>query len=198
MRVRKRLDCAEQSAARRPAKNRAPTSEEDLKWYAEPDFPRALAELRAAIESARSAADPPWEPPDDFMPTRPLLERQRFWREIQFYRFPRVHAVRNWLLGMACRVEEGIAPATEAECAMLIEWFKANDRRIYEMARTGYKLVDLGDGQSRAYWDFSSMVDEGPRGLTTGAFIGDLRKLKALHDRDQSAANGQNENNGAA
>src|SRR5215471_12488367 len=46
----------------------------------EPDFPTALMLYRAALQKAKAQADPPWDPPTDFLPGAEGHRRRFEWR----------------------------------------------------------------------------------------------------------------------
>jgi hypothetical protein len=193
----------EESAAkkRKPAQkeNKHRTSEQWLQFFeqkgregffdAEPDFPRALAELRDAMEEARRSTDPPWDPPEHFMKENTTLHwRLIFWRDWQG-RFRKVDKALDWLWNMLERIRKGIPPVGEAEFTMLADWFNANLDRINPLARNEPYHIDLGDGRSRSLWDIKLMIDWGHRHAKANG-IDDVRKLKAM--LDGKSANGPN------
>jgi len=192
----KRLRLLEESAA----KERERALAEDTRWTsekwhqffeqagrdglfdAEPDFPRALAELRDAMGAAKRSTDPPWDPPEDFMNENTSQHsRLIFWRDWQ-NRFPKVEAAISWLENMLERIDNGIPPVGEVEFTMLADWFNANLDRINGLARTELNLIDLGDGRSQKLLDFKWMICQGYRDKAVNEIFEDLRKLKALLD----------------
>src|SRR5262245_14141921 len=86
-RLQRREDWAKQAAAQ---ENRPDPDEEWLGRFEswgregfferEPDFPTALAFYRAALQKAKAQADPPWDPPDDFMSGAEEHRRLYEWR----------------------------------------------------------------------------------------------------------------------
>ena len=92
----------------------------------EPDFPTALRFYRAALQTAKAQADPPWDPPADFIPGAEWYRRWFEWRHAgvyhgpdgnvlpegtdvhrclfrRFSRFPEVEQRWQWLVGMTQR-----------------------------------------------------------------------------------------------
>jgi hypothetical protein len=108
-------------------------------WFdPEPDFSKALQFYREALQTARSQANPPWDPPEDFLPWAQEHHRRFEWhqgceyREVdrhgqvlpensslglfrRCYRFAAVREGLNWLPAMASRRARHTPPVGEAE-----------------------------------------------------------------------------------
>jgi hypothetical protein len=149
-------------------------------FQGEPDFPSALAAYRQALEQARAGTDPPFDPPDDFMPGLDDLPQLRLlnWRDK--YRFPAVHAAWEWLAEMLHRITEGTPPVTEAEFHELAEWFRANDARLYTLSAPSH-LLDLGGGRTTDATNVRYQLSKGPRVLRAGEVAEDVRRLRARY-----------------
>ncbi|MBL8821953.1 MAG: hypothetical protein JNJ77_05140 [Planctomycetia bacterium] len=85
----------------------------------EPDFPQALHEYEQAMERARESGT--WLPPSTFMPHETEIRRRRFWRIHGKHR--EVQQALAWLIGMYCRVSDGIPAVTLSEWEFLTGWF---------------------------------------------------------------------------
>ncbi len=91
----------------------------------EPEFPEALQRYRDAMTTATTWRGEPFEPPDNFMPTEPLRDRQIAWRKGKFY-----DAVGNafaWLGTYLHRVTDKKPPILRREFEELAAWFTANE-----------------------------------------------------------------------
>ena len=124
----------------------------------EPDFPAALQSYREAIGQAKEGGDPPWTPPDDFMPAEAEDQRRHQWQDgdnwvrvdgegniipagvhgngglcRRRHRFPAVQEARDWLDGMLDRLGKGIRPFTEAEFQEMTGWLEANVKSLDAM-----------------------------------------------------------------
>jgi hypothetical protein len=190
MRVRmKRLEAAvrRQTPVPRPAR----LTEED--WLelseawgsagvfsAEPDFPKALAFYRDALVRAKAQADPPFDPPADFMANMADLPELRLlnWRTRE--RFPDVHTGWWWLSEMRGRLTDGTPPVTETEFGELADWFAANDKRLYQLSLPS-QVFDLGGGRKTSSANLRWGLACGPRALRSGLLAEDVRRLKALY-----------------
>jgi hypothetical protein len=153
-------------------------------FAAEPDFPTALAFYRDALARAKAQADPPFDPPADFMPNLADLPHARLlnWRTSQ--RFPDVDAGWWWLSEMFGRVSDGAPPATEAEFAELADWFAANDERLYQLSLPS-QLIDLGGGRKTSTANVRWRLAVGPRAKGAGEVAEDLRRLRALYGEER-------------
>jgi hypothetical protein len=152
-------------------------------FAAEPDFPRALEEYRQALAAAQAQADPPWLPPDDFLPGLADLPHLRLgnWRDRT--RFPAVWAGWSWLAEILDRVREGVPPVTEAEFAELAGWFHANDAWLYQRSLPSQLL----DSEQVCVGYLRYGVAQGPRASGAGALAEQLRRLKARYGSEQHA-----------
>jgi hypothetical protein len=137
----------------------------------EPDFPKALAFYREALNEAKTQADPPFDPPPDFMPNLKDIPRLHVlnWRD----RFPKLHEAWDWLGEMLGRSAEGIPPVSEAEFAELAEWFECNRERLYELSQPSY-LLELGDGRKTSPANLRYGLWQGPRVSGAGELARDL------------------------
>jgi hypothetical protein len=172
-----------------------PSDEEWLELFAnwgregqfdrEPDFPTALAFYRDALQRAKTQTDPPFDPPDDFLPTQsdlPALRRLN-WRNP--VRFPDVHAGWDWLAEMLRRVQEGIPPVSAAEFEELARWFQANEKRLYQLSLPSH-LLELGGGRSTSVTALRYGLRQGVRASGAGELAEDLRQLRARYGEDNS------------
>jgi hypothetical protein len=171
----------------------------------EPDFPTALAFYRAALQKAKAQADPPWEPPDDFMPGAEEQRRLFEWRHGGAFRrvdadgnvlpegtdvnrglfrrcdrFPEVQQGREWLAGMIQRRADGVPPVTIAEFENLASWFAAHQDRLTALSRPSY-LLEVGDGRQDSVSNLRCKLDEGPRGWDAGEVAEQIRRLRARY-----------------
>ncbi len=148
----------------------------------EPEFPIALACYRDALQRAAVQADPPFDPPVDFMlhlidlPDLRLLN----WRDTT--RFPEVHAAWDWLAEMFRRVHDGIPPVTQAEFAELAAWFNGNEHRLYHES-LGSELLDVGAGRKTTTTNIRYALSGGPRASGAGEVAEDVRQLIARHGK---------------
>ena len=213
-RAQRREDFAQRAA---PQENRSGyiTEEEWLSLFeswgreglfdSEPDFPTALAFYRAALQKAKAQADPPWDPPVDFMPGEEEHRRQFEWRHgglyqrvdadgnvlpegtdvhrgrsRRFSRFPEVEQGWQWLSGMTQRRAQGVPPLTVAEFEELACWFKANRERLDALSRPSY-LLEVGDGKRDSVMNLGSKLDEGPMGWEASEVAARIRRLRARY-----------------
>ena len=156
----------------------------------EPDFPRALADFRAAIEKAKRSVDPPWEWPPDFMddPKVGGAERELAWRD-RGTRFPDVNRAFVSIDTMIRRVEKGPPVIGEAEFNVLADWFDANRRRIVLSIKDRIGgMVDLGDGRFEHIRVLEMFRGRGIWHETIGKTAKDLRRLKERFAREDAAA----------
>ena len=68
----------------------------------EPDFTVALAEFRHCLEKVTAQADPPFDPPRDFLPSLEPCARRRKWRS----QFQEVQQAFERVLDIFCRIVE--------------------------------------------------------------------------------------------
>jgi hypothetical protein len=187
-----------EDAARPEAPTERPvrlTEEDWLAWYeaqahmgdfaAEPDFPAALAFYRDALRRAHAQADPPFDPPTDFMPNLADLPELRLsnWRTKA--RFPDVDAGWWWLAEMHDRVVSGVPPVTETEFWELAAWFDAHDEQLYRQSLPS-QLLDLGGGRCTSSADVRYGLAKGPRAFRAGKAAEDVRRLRARYGKSQS------------
>ncbi len=145
----------------------------------EPDFPRALAECRDAIARARAAADPPFEPPVEFLPGHPFPHvRLARWRTRE--RFPEVHAALDWLGEMLDRLMDGIPPVSEREFAELVAWLAEHDAALGVLAGST-ELLDVGNGRQVWCAHLRERLARGPRAQGAGRVAEDVRQLQARY-----------------
>jgi hypothetical protein len=178
-------------------------------WFdSEPDFPTALTFYRAALQKAQAQADPPWEPPVDFMPGAEEHRRRFEWRHGGVYqrvdadgnvlpegtdvkrglfrrcnRFPEVEQGWAWLVGMTQRRVKGVPPVTLAEFDELACWFEANREPLTALSRPSY-LLEVGDGKTESVSNLCSKLEEGPRGWEAGEVAEQIRRLRARYGED--------------
>jgi hypothetical protein len=192
VRLLRRLQRLE-DAARPEAPTKRPvrlTEEDLLAWYevqervgdfaAEPDFPRALAFYRDALQRAQAQADPPFDPPTDFMPNMADLPDLRLLNWRTKARFPDLDAGWWWLAEMHDRVRSGVPPVTETEFRELAAWFDAHDDRLYRQSLPS-QLLDLGGGRCTASANVRYGLAKGPRAFRAGKVADDVRHLRALY-----------------
>lgn len=145
----------------------------------EPDFPRALAFYRDALGRAKAQADPPFDPPADFMPHLADLPEARLFNWWTRERFPDVQAGWWWLAEMHERLCGGVPPVTEAEFHYLADWFHGNDERLYRLSMPS-QVLDLGNGRRTTTANIRYGLAKGPRAVRAGELAEDLRRLRAL------------------
>jgi hypothetical protein len=134
----------------------------------EPDYPRAMAFYREALQEASA------DPPADFLPTLPKEMRLEHWRG----RFPNVGEGLTWLWSMLERLNTETPPVGEAEYNELRGWFVANAARLRDMA--GDRIFALGGNRKYPFSALNSTLrDEGPRAPHAGEVAEVLRRLKA-------------------
>jgi hypothetical protein len=138
----------------------------------EPDFPAAVAYHRQTIQDA-ARSDPPFYPPDDFLPGRPENERRRDWRRARCY--PDVDKSLFWLYEMYKRVRDGKPPVTEVEYRQLEQWFCDNEHRV--PANEG---LDIGGGRRVDRTNLRYSLRSGPRGSGATEVVEDLRALRGV------------------
>jgi hypothetical protein len=195
MTMRVRMKRVEAEVRRQtPAPRTARLTEEDwLERYeawgragafaAEPDFPTALAFYRDALAQAKAQADPPFDPPADFMPNLADLPDARLLNWRTRWRFPDVNAGWWWLSEMYDRVISGRPPVTEAEFRELADWFAANDERVYALSLPS-QVLDLGGGRRTSSANLRWGLTCGPRARGAGEVAEDLRRLRALYGKE--------------
>ena len=139
----------------------------------EPDFPRAVDALRAAV-----AADPLGPPPGWFEPARDPVERFFAWCGANPR--PAVDAARAWAAELLLPAVDGIPPVTAAEFAELAAWVRENeDRQRARAAVDG--LVPVGDGSGAVLDEVLARFDRGPRWPGAGEAAEVARRLRARH-----------------
>jgi hypothetical protein len=191
-----RLEDAVHSAAPPEAPVRL-TEDDWLAWYEaqelegafapEPDFPAALAFYRDALKRAQAQADPPFDPPIDFMPNMADLPDLRLLNWRTKARFPDVDAGWWWLAEIQDRVRSGVPPVTEAEFRELAAWFNAHDERLYRQSLPS-QLLNLGGGRCTSSADVRYGLAKGPRAFRAGKVADDVRRLKAIYGESKSCA----------
>jgi hypothetical protein len=145
-------------------------------FAAEPDFPTALAGYRATVQQARAARDPPFEPPDYYLPASPLRQRRRDWRRGRHY--PAVDAAWWWLFEMLRRVAQHKPPVTEAEFQALAAWFEAQEEAgLFPRDH----VFDLGGGRNSSVGNIRFSLAGGPRAMGVTELVEDLRLLQARY-----------------
>jgi hypothetical protein len=151
-------------------------------FAAEVDFPKALAWYRQAVQQARAASDPPFDPPADYLPGLPLRQRRRDWRRGR--RYPDVDAAWWWLFEMLRRVAKGKPPVTESEFQALAAWFEANAARLFQREQG----LDLGSGRTTSVVAIRCGLARGPRALGVTEVVEELRQIRAQDaDRQRPA-----------
>jgi hypothetical protein len=152
-------------------------------FVAELDFPKALAWYRAAVQQARVASDPPFDPPADYLPGLPVRQRRRDWRHGRHY--SGIDAAWWWLFEMLRRVAKGKPPVSEAEFASLVVWFHAHAAQL----GPGEHLVDLGAGRQTSVGYLRYRLALGPQVKGATEVVEELRRIHAQHaDRQHSAS----------
>jgi hypothetical protein len=143
----------------------------------EPDFPAALALFREALAEAKGQADPPFDPPADFMPNLASLPDLRVFNWRTSHGSPQLHEAEGWLFEMAERLEKGTPPVSEAEFQELADWYRANEERLCRLfPACGW--LDLGYGP-KAPADFRDGLNQGPRAHFAGEVAEGVRRLRA-------------------
>ncbi len=153
-------------------------------FAAEPDFPVALAFYRDALTRAKAQADPPFDPPADFMPHLADLPDARLLNWRTRWRFPDVNAGWLWLSEMHDRAKNGRPPVTETEFAELADWFAANDERVYALSLPS-QILDVGGGRKTSSANIRWGLTCGPRARGAGQVAEDLRRLRTLYGEDR-------------
>ena len=144
----------------------------------EPDYPKAWAAYRQAIEEAQAQVDPPFDPPPSFLPGRDRHARFRAWRD-----WPRFTAVRDswsWLAAMGMRFYRNEPPLSEAEFASLANWFEANVDRLDRLAG-GSQLLEWRPGESTTTTNIRCGIHSGPRSYDAAGWAEILRALRGRH-----------------
>jgi hypothetical protein len=181
-----RLARLEDRASRAPAE---PEYRDEAGWLAvfeqwdrerlfehEPDFPKALAFFRDALDRARWSTDPPFDPPPEFLPSHPIPAlRVEFWRSSE--RFPDVRAGLDGLSEMLGRLVEGVPPVSEVEFAELAMWFADNDEGLATLSRPS-ELLDVGGGRQTWCANVRYNLAKGPRADGAGRVAQDVRQLR--------------------
>jgi hypothetical protein len=202
MALRQRLRRLEERIRRTVGQNRdAPenlselTAEDWLERYAawgeaghfaaEVDFPTAWAWYRQAVQQARAARDPPFDPPAEYRPGLPLRQRRREWRRGRHY--PGIDAAGWWLFEMLRRVAKGKPPVTEAEFQTLAVWFHAHEAQLGQCEH----LLDLGTGRKTSVGYLRYRLAQGPRVLGVTEVVEDLRQIRTQYADRQSPAQPQ-------
>jgi hypothetical protein len=144
----------------------------------EADFPVALSFYRNALAKAAAQTDPPWNPPDDFLPNSDHFLRLVNWRNSQ--RFPDVRSGWMWLAEMAERVSKGIPHVTEAEFNDFARWFHDHDTQLYRLSLPS-QIFNLGDGRTTTAADIRYKLTKGCRAIRAGELAEDLRRLRSLY-----------------
>jgi hypothetical protein len=144
-------------------------------WFdAEPDFPKALQFYRQALQTARSQANPTWDPPEDFLPRTPEDRRRFEWHRAWF---AAVSEGLNWLQAMAWRRARHTPPVGEAEYYQLAAWLRANRWRLEARSADHLCLVDLGWGRTSAF-NLELLMESGPRQTDAGVLAEAVRQLQ--------------------
>jgi hypothetical protein len=131
----------------------------------EPDFPTALEQYRAALVAAQAQADPPFDPPEHFMPRGNPRARRTQWRTDT--RFPQVFAAWRWLMEMWKRKRDGVPPVSEGEFAELAAWYEAHAALLPAHA------------MAVATTNVRYGLTKGARALGAGRVAEDIRRLRA-------------------
>lgn len=196
MTIRTRLKRLEATARRMPpVQDRSAhlTDEDWLELFAacgqeghcdqEPDFPMALAFYRDALLRAKTQTDPPFDPPPDFLPNQMETphERLRTWRNP--VRFPEVHEGWDWLAEILGRVLDGVPPVSTAEFDELMQWFSANESRLYQLSAPSY-LLNVDAGRAVVLANLRYRLRQGVRASGAGELAEDLRRLRARYGGD--------------
>jgi hypothetical protein len=153
-------------------------------FAAEPDIPVALTFYRDALAQAKAQADPPFDPPADFMPNLADLPEVRLLNWRTSWRFPDVDAGWWWLSEMHDRVISGRPAVTEAEFVELADWFAANEKRFYQLSLPS-QLLDLGGGRKSSLANLRWRLAGGPRAKDGGEVAEDMRRLRTLYGEER-------------
>jgi hypothetical protein len=184
MRIHQRIAKLEKEHPPPDAEEWRPVTDEDwlglVEWWGrlgffagEPDFPAAVAYYRQAIQDAAARSDPPFYPPDDFMPGTPERERRRYWRGKRHY--PHLNTAFFWLFEMKKRIQAGKPPVTEAEFRELEDWFRRNEDRLPLNGS-----IDTGDGRTVYRGELRGALSDGPRASGVTELVEKLRRLRAV------------------
>jgi hypothetical protein len=146
----------------------------------EPDFPAVLAGYRRALAQARSRADPPFDPPADFMSNLADLPHLRLLNWRNRFRIPEVHAAWEWLAELHHRTCTGIPPVIEAEFNESAGWFRDNDDRLARLCQPS-GLLELGNGRRITAANLRYGLARGPGVPGAGELAEELRRLKARY-----------------
>jgi len=141
------------------------------------DFPIALAFYGDALRRAKEQTDPPFDPPEDFLPRMKDMPTLRLLNWRSKASFPQVHEGWKWLMGMLLRLQRSIPAVTEAEFANLAAWFHANFDRLIELSRPTYLLV-LDQGRKETVSNLREELRKGPRAVHAGEVAEDVRWLQ--------------------
>jgi hypothetical protein len=158
----------------------------------EPDFATALAFYRDALLRAQAQTDPPFDPPDDYLPGKTIPPHMRLctWRDVN--RFPDVHAGWDWLAAMLRRIQEGIPPVSTAEFMELADWFSANEARFYHLSRPS-DLLEVEAGRTISLTTLRYELCKGVRALGAGELAKDLRRLRMRYREDRRKGSEEDE-----
>lgn len=171
----------------------------------EPDFPTALAYYGAALQKAKAQAEPPWDPPDDFLPRAEAPYRLFEWRHggalrrvdtdgnilpegtdvncglwRRCDRFPEVRQGWYWLAGMVKRRTDGVPPVSVAEFEKLASWFVANLERLTALSRPSC-LLEVGNGRKDSVINLRCQLDRGPRAWDAAVVAEQLRQVRTRY-----------------
>lgn len=138
-----------------------------------PDFPRAVAALRAAVGADPLGPPPAWFEPDGDPPGRFVA-----WCRVR----PRagVEAARAWTAELVLRAVDGTPPVTAAEFDELAAWVRASEARLRGRADTD-GLVPVGDGSGAVLDEVLARFDRGPRWPGAGEAAEMVRRLRAWY-----------------
>jgi len=155
----------------------------------QPEFGAALEGYRRALAAAQAQADPPWDPPHEFMPGQADLPQVRLlnWRTAS--RFPEVMAAWQWLGELLERAGDGFAPVTRAEYDDLAAWFHANEARLGAVARPAERLEV--SGRPFCCTDLRYRLSHGPEASGSGRLAEDLRRLRARYGAEGTGPDGR-------
>jgi hypothetical protein len=136
-----------------------------------------MADYRQAIAEAKARREPPYEPPDDFLPEQKCLAHLRLlnWRDR--YRFAELHECWDWLAEMAGRWHDGVPAVALSEFAALAAWLEG----CYDHVRAltgGAELIELG-GRKLGPANLRYGAGQGAKVHGAGLLAQDLRALKA-------------------
>jgi hypothetical protein len=160
-------------------------------FAAEPDFATALAEFKAAVESARADAGRPLTPPADYFPSKDYPgmtseHRRALWLEASH---PVLAVAYEWLGAILLRVVGGIPPVTVGEFNDLQAWYCRWEGRWphsppFTCGKDGEQAGEFSPGGLAAHLNCGANCYSKPnaaKSLLAGNTAVALRRLRGLY-----------------